>query len=687
VPIPSGTVATTGEDGTMRLRGVSAATLLLALCLLPAGMGAAMGQRSQARAALDAGLSHAATEQAEVLSDYFQRARSLTLLAAHNTAFQHFYAIRGTRLAKIRRNSALMGEINEGLGYLETLYPGSIGEACFIDRSGAEVARTVRGVRANVSDLSSDESKNPFFAPTFALPIGSVYQARPYVSPDTEDWVISNSTPLDTPDRSRPAILHFEVTVESFRAAAARAGQYGIDVVDRTTGHVIFDSRYQQVPGAPLGQPADARFASLADVTASSGQLTVEGRPAVYQRLDRDPGNTNDWIVVAVTPAPIGVMYGIGPMSVGLVIAAVLLLVLAGIFDLLARRELVSEAMTDPLTGLGNRRMLMRDLRVQMKSASTQRPLMLILFDLNGFKTYNDAFGHTAGDDLLSRLGRALASAVAARGRAYRLGGDEFCVLATLGQDGVEPTVAAATAALTEHGSAFTIDASYGLILLPSETHDVAEALRLVDQRMYAQKRSGRRSADRQSKDVLLHALYERNPELRSQLQEVGELVGLVAQRMGLSVEDSQRAVQAGELRDVGQVAIPDAILGKNGELDDDERAFVRNEPVIAERIIGAAPALAQVARLVRSSGEHFDGSGHPDGLAGDDIPLGSRIVAACHRYVLLTSGRGRDPQAVSDALDELRRHAGRWLDPQVLSVLSTVVTAPGRTLRTATTG
>src|SRR3954467_221695 len=100
------------EVGAVRLRGISAVTLLLAVCLLPAGMGAAMGQRSQARAALDAGLTRAAKEQATVLSDYFARARSLTLLAAHNPAFTHFYGLRGDRLTKIGRNPELMQEIN-----------------------------------------------------------------------------------------------------------------------------------------------------------------------------------------------------------------------------------------------------------------------------------------------------------------------------------------------------------------------------------------------------------------------------------------------------------------------------------------------------------------------------------------------------------------------------------------------
>jgi hypothetical protein len=96
--------------------------------------------------------------------------------------------------------------VNQALAYLEELFPGSIGEACFIDRAGAENARVVRGARALPKDLMPEESMNPFFAPTFALRPGQVYQARPYESPDTGEWVISNSTLLPTGDGSRRAI-------------------------------------------------------------------------------------------------------------------------------------------------------------------------------------------------------------------------------------------------------------------------------------------------------------------------------------------------------------------------------------------------------------------------------------------------------------------------------------------------
>src|SRR5205085_3655596 len=142
-----------------------------------------------------------------------------------------------------------LNNAGEALTFLESLYPDSIGEACFIDVSGAENARVVRGIRATLAELSPDESKNPFFRPTFAMRPGEVYQARPYISPDTHEWVVSNSTRV--PGASGRAIVHFEVTVESFRrAAAAQAGSDHVDVVDTRTGRVIIDSAAPQRLGA-----------------------------------------------------------------------------------------------------------------------------------------------------------------------------------------------------------------------------------------------------------------------------------------------------------------------------------------------------------------------------------------------------------------------------------------------------
>jgi diguanylate cyclase (GGDEF)-like protein len=328
-----------------------------------------------------------------------------------------------------------------------------------------------------------------------------------------------------------------------------------------------------------------------------------------------------------------GAVADLNPVAVGLA-GASLLAVMAR--TMLTFRDNVAmlrhsrlEAQTDALTGLGNRRALARALEADLPLATPDAPLVLVLFDLDGFKHYNDTFGHPAGDALLVRLGASLAGFVRGRGAAFRMGGDEFCALFTPGERPAEPLVLGAAAALTERGEGFEIGCSYGSISLPAEARDVAEALGIADQRMYAQKNAGRTSASRQSKDVLLVALAERNPELRAHLRGVGALAEATARRLELGHEAVEQVRHAAELHDVGKVAVPDAIISKPGPLDEAEWAFIRRHTLIGERIVAAAPALGQVALLVRSSHERWDGAGYPDKLAGEDIPLGARIVAA----------------------------------------------------------
>jgi len=659
------------------MRRFSFTVLLVAICLLPVGIGSGTSAHSHAAAALDGALANTASAQGQVLEDYFSRARSIDLLTANNPAFQDFYQQPGSRAAKIRANGPVLDKANQALGYLEELFPDSIGEACFIDRAGPEIARMVRGIRATPKDLSPDESGAPFFAPTFALAHKQVYQARPYVSPDTKEWVISNSTLMPTTDGSKQAIVHFEVTIESFRKVAASLGsRFDITVVDAGTGQVVLDSRHPQQIGAPLGSPDDHRFRPVTQAGTPRGSSSVGDRPLAYQRLERQPHNANNWYVVAVARAPVGPLYGVSGWSIALVVVALALLVFAAISFLAQHRLLVATSMTDALTGIPNRRQLKADLDQVLKQASRDQPLLLMLFDLNGFKGYNDSFGHPAGDALLIRLAKALEQAMREHGGcAYRLGGDEFCVLASVDPDATTPIVAAASQALSEHGGGFSITASYGAILLPQESQDVTEAMRLVDQRMYAQKTSARRSPDRQSRDVLLRVLQERNPELAERHAAVARLAEAVGERMGLAHEDQAQLRRAAELHDVGKLAIPEELLHKPGPLDPEEWTFVRRHPLIGERIIGAAPALAPAARLVHSTHERFDGSGYPDGLAGGQIPLGARIIAVCDAFTAMTFPRAYAAQLpVSQAIAELRNCAGSQFDPAVVDALTNLV-------------
>ncbi|TMK98027.1 MAG: GGDEF domain-containing protein [Actinobacteria bacterium] len=165
-----------------------------------------------------------------------------------------------------------------------------------------------------------------------------------------------------------------------------------------------------------------------------------------------------------------------------------------GASDIVAHQLLREQAITDPLTGLGNRRKLTTDLELELAAATPSKPLVLILFDLDGFKSYNDTFGHPAGDALLARLAGKLADEVAGRGTAYRLGGDEFCVLAGASPSEVPALVAVVAGALEERGDDFALRASYGSVLLPQEASNPGHALQLADERMYTVKRGRHRA-------------------------------------------------------------------------------------------------------------------------------------------------------------------------------------------------
>jgi diguanylate cyclase (GGDEF)-like protein len=338
-----------------------------------------------------------------------------------------------------------------------------------------------------------------------------------------------------------------------------------------------------------------------------------------------------------------------------------------------------SEAMTDSLTGLGNRRKLMADLRHELARASVESPRVLVMFDLDGFKRYNDTYGHPAGDALLTRLGANLGRAIRPYGNAYRLGGDEFCVLVVTGASSAKTIIALAAAALSEHGEGFTVRSSHGAVILPHEARDATLALRISDQRMYAQKEDRRSSATRQTRDILLQVLQEREPELGDHLKGVAKLALGVGTRLELGVEELDELVRAAELHDVGKMAIPDEILHKPGALSDEEWAFVRQHTIIGERILSAAEALLPVAKLVRASHEHFDGSGYPDGLAGDAIPLGARVVSVCDAFDAMTSSRPyRPPIPVEDALAELQACAGTQFDPRVVAAFCEEIASIG---------
>ncbi len=324
----------------------------------------------------------------------------------------------------------------------------------------------------------------------------------------------------------------------------------------------------------------------------------------------------------------------------------------------------------DALTELPNRRRLSADLADVF---ATERGACLAVFDLDGFKAYNDAFGHHEGDLLLQRLSARLARALPPGGSAYRLGGDEFCVLLDEDADtDTERIIARGRAALTETGDAFHISASVGRTSIPSEAATPTDALRIADQRMYTHKTGERASARQQASDLALAALAEHESTLHAHLTGVADLARAIATRMKLEPVALGNVVRTAELHDVGKLAIADAILNKPGPLDEIEWRLMRRHTIIGERILQAAPALQDVARLVRATHERIDGHGYPDGLSGTDIPLASRIVFVCDAFDAMTHPRPYQAARTSEeALAELERCAGKAFDPDVVDALA----------------
>jgi two-component system cell cycle response regulator len=362
------------------------------------------------------------------------------------------------------------------------------------------------------------------------------------------------------------------------------------------------------------------------------------------------------------------------PAVAALTIATLVAVVVRLVLTFAQNHRLVVKLETDPLTGLFNRGKLIYDLD-RLLSSDRPEPHLLTILDLDGFKDYNDAFGHPAGDALLIRLGHQLADAVGECGRAYRMGGDEFAMLIPGDATSAGAAVQAGASALSEQGEGFKVTCSTGSAEIPGEATDRSAALQLADQRMYGQKDSRRPKAGGEVEAVLIRVVNQRAPELGEHANAVKALAMAIGKDIGLPPGELAALSRASELHDVGKIAIPDAILNKPTKLNEEEWEFMRQHTILGERIVAAAPSLASVGRLIRASHERWDGGGYPDGLSGEQIPLAARIMFACDAYDAITTERPYSPAlGPESALEELRRCAGTQFDPEVVASLERVL-------------
>lgn len=322
---------------------VLALTVGLSMTALGSGL-LFLGVRDSGQAAtdLDQQLTTASEGSAVLLSEFFDRAVGSDLQLAAEPSFQNVYGAPGSLASKVDKTIPALADSHKSLAAIEDTYPGAVSEACLIDLdTGRELARVVRGKAASASDLSLDETKSVFFTPTAEQPVGVPYQSLPYVSPDTDLWVIATATPVEVNGKAE-ALVHFEVSIESLRQAlvAADAGAH-IRVVDAATGEVVIDGDQEQLPKGDLGNPSDGTFSDQDLSTAQVATLDSERTSLIPMPDGRtlDANNANRWVVTASAPSiATGIAANLTPLIVAL-FAIGIPLTIAGLFGAFRARR------------------------------------------------------------------------------------------------------------------------------------------------------------------------------------------------------------------------------------------------------------------------------------------------------------------------------------------------------------
>jgi diguanylate cyclase (GGDEF)-like protein len=362
--------------------------------------------------------------------------------------------------------------------------------------------------------------------------------------------------------------------------------------------------------------------------------------------------------------------------------------------------RLAEMAITDPLTGLRNHRAFQEDVARELQVvARTGVPLALVIFDVDDLKAVNDAHGHQAGDECL----QALADAIRATGRgadvAYRVGGDEFAVILPDARAWGALEFAQRLREATQSGEcgAVPFTATAGISeALALRSKD--ELIREADLALIGAKRIHQDvviygpdlapGADRGAEEdehhtrtlasALARAVDAKDSYTRSHCQTVSQLCGLIGAELGLGAGRLARLRVAGLLHDVGKIGVPDAILNKPAKLIDDEYEHMKRHALLGYDIVQAADMQLE-AGWVRHHHERFDGGGYPDGLAGEEIPLESRVILVADAFEAMTSDRPyRKAPGQSFAIGELGRHAGAQFDPAVVEALIRVLARAG---------
>ncbi len=467
-----------------------------------------------------------------------------------------------------------------------------------------------------------------------------------------------------------------------------------------TSGVYLADDEHGAIATAGYGVPEDWHGLHITPGAGVAGHVLQTGEPFIcndYQGLADKPHHAIMGECQSAVAVPMAWDDKLrGALSVGWTTRRRVhdedlktLEAIAGLATLACRNAEAYEhvqhvARTDALTGVLNHGAM--QLRIREEIARARRdghPLGAVILDLDDFKGVNDTQGHAAGDELLRSVARALQGELRAYDQVARYGGDEF-VLLLPGSD-EETTAQVAERCRDAIGGKCSIGVA--------AWHDGLDAdglLEQADRALMLAKRTGKgrvavanpevekelallasRSGSPAAVQALAAAIEERDHYTHEDSQTLVRLARGVSMMLGLPSDHVERIAHAALLHDVGKLAMPEELLEKNGPLTRDEWEVMSEHPIVGERILARTKDLAILAPIVRHEHEHWDGTGYPDGLEKVRIPVGSRVILACHAYVAMTTQRPyRDALTGAQAMHELRSGSGSKYDPEVVDAL-----------------
>ena len=324
----------------------------------------------------------------------------------------------------------------------------------------------------------------------------------------------------------------------------------------------------------------------------------------------------------------------------------------------------------DSLTGLYNRRYYEENLK--KLDIAENHPLTIVMSDINGLKLVNDAFGHSAGDDLLMEAAKIISNSCRETDLVARIGGDEF-IIAMPNTSGLEAEkiikeINIKTKKITIESIELSI--SFGFATKIHPEIDIQETFRSAEDQMYRVKLLEIPSMRSSAIETILNTLYEKDENSEVHSRTVSQISERISVAYGMNSQEVSVVKTAGLLHDIGKIIIPISIITKKGKLTSEEYNLIKGHPEIGFRILNSTHDMRSVSNIVLSHHERWDGNGYPRGIKAEDIPLQSRIISIADAFDAMTSERTyREILTNKEALDEICNNSGTQFDPKLVEI------------------